>query len=206
MTHGGERADLHGGFVFRGGVLALELVNTEIAVRGKAQDLLRTPEDLARWWAIVQERYSLANEEPEQGLASPELLAATHRLRGALRRACTAVTQAAAIGEDDLALINQALALAHPALAQAPTGELRQINLLAPGASPLLFPIARSALDLLTQTDPRRLHRCRNERCVLLFYDSTKSSTRQWCSLDCFNRTRSSENYRRRKASGQIQE
>lgn len=61
-------------------------------------------------------------------------------------------------------------------------------------------------LRLLTEGDLRRLHKCRNERCVLLFYDTTKSGTRQWCSLDCFNRTRSSQRYRQRKAAAQASE
>jgi predicted RNA-binding Zn ribbon-like protein len=48
--------------------------------------------------------------------------------------------------------------------------------------------VALSAVDLLTRKDHGRLHRCENARCVLLFYDTTKSSTRRWCSTGCMDR------------------
>ena len=67
------------------------------------------------------------------------------------------------------------------------------------GPDATLLPIARSAVDLLTGKDLARLHRCANDRCVLLFYDTTKSATRRWCSIACMNRARSSRRYRERK-------
>jgi predicted RNA-binding Zn ribbon-like protein len=36
---------------------------------------------------------------------------------------------------------------------------------------------------------------------VLLFYDTTKSGTRRWCSTSCMNRARSSRRYRERRTS-----
>lgn len=194
------------GFVFRGGVVALELVNTEIAVRGKPQDLLGAPQDLTRWWDAVRERYPEAVGEGKRELATPALLAEAKHLRAALRRVCNTVTRAEAIAEADQAIINQALGMARIALGGVPGPGLRQTYALVPGGSNLLFQVALSAVRLLTDTDPSRLHRCRNERCVLYFYDSTKSGTRQWCSVDCLNRARSSENYRRRKAATQVKE
>lgn len=188
-------------FVFRGGVVALELVNTEIAVRSKPQDLLGVPQDLTRWWDAVRERYPVAVGEVERGLATPALLAEAKHLRAALRRVCNTVTRAEAIAEDDQAIINQALSMARIALGGVPGQGLRQTYALVPGGSNLLFQVALSAARLLTDTDLSRLHRCRNERCVLYFYDSTKSGTRQWCSVACLNRVRSSENYRRKAAA-----
>ncbi len=37
-------------YLFLSGVLALDLVNTEVVVRGKRYDLFATPEDVADWW------------------------------------------------------------------------------------------------------------------------------------------------------------
>ena len=37
-------------YLFLSGVLALDLVNTEVVVRGKRYDLFATPEDVAEWW------------------------------------------------------------------------------------------------------------------------------------------------------------
>jgi predicted RNA-binding Zn ribbon-like protein len=59
----------------------------------------------------------------------------------------------------------------------------------------ILLPFALSALQLFTQTEKHRLHQCKNDRCILFFYDNTKSSTRQWCSIECMNRARSLQHY-----------
>jgi predicted RNA-binding Zn ribbon-like protein len=53
-----------------------------------------------------------------------------------------------------------------------------------------LLPIALSAARLTMGGARERLHRCANERCVLLFYDTTKSATRRWCSVACKDRDR----------------
>ena len=199
MTHTSARDDMQDGFVFRGEVLALDFVNTAIAVRGKPLELLREPTDLDRWWAAAKTRYALVDADVPP--ASPASFAAAHELRAALRRICTAATQGQAPAKDDLALVNGALAMARSTLMQEGSGSFRQTDALEPDGSTLLFQVARSTLRLLTEGDLRRLHKCRNERCVLLFYDTTKSGTRRWCSLDCFNRTRSSERYHQRKAA-----
>lgn len=199
------RNDIQDGFVFRGGMLALDLVNTEIAVRGKPHDLLETPADLARWLAIIGERYQHTGLEHSQETISSQLLATTKALRAALRRACTAIAHKTQTEAADLEVINNVLSRGHITLITAPSGEVRQIYTLESGGSTVLFEVALSAVHLLTKCDQARLHLCRNKRCVLLFYDTTKSGTRQWCSLDCFNRTRSSENYRRRKVAAQEQ-
>jgi predicted RNA-binding Zn ribbon-like protein len=57
-------------------------------------------------------------------------------------------------------------------------------------------PIARSALHLFTEADWRRLHQCKHDRCIVFFYDTTKSGTRRWCSPGCMNRARSIQHYR----------
>lgn len=189
--------------MFRGGLLALDLVNTTIVERGKPHDLLGRPADLGRWWEIVLGRYGLEGEVSTLEAATPEELAATHTLRAALRRVCTAVIEGSTMADEDRAILNAALAMAHHTLTKTPDGPMRHTYSLAAGGSPLPFQVALSALHLLTEHDLGRLHQCRNERCVLLFYDTTKSGTRQWCSLECFNRTRSSERYRQRKAAAQ---
>ena len=199
MTHASKRDDMQDGFVFRGEVLALDFANTAIAVRGKPQELLREPADLDRWWAAVKARYALRDADVPP--ASPALFAAAHELRAALHRIYIAILQSQGSAEEDLAMVNGALAMARSTLTQDESGSFQQTDILEPDGSFLLFQVARSTLCLLTAGDLRRLHQCRNERCVLLFYDTTKSGTRQWCSLDCFNRTRSSQRYRQRKAA-----
>jgi predicted RNA-binding Zn ribbon-like protein len=68
-----------------------------------------------------------------------------------------------------------------------------------PRKGPILVPIALSALDLIQTGERKRLHECENDRCILFFYDTTKSATRRWCSLGCMDRARSSRRYRQAK-------
>ena len=56
-----------------------------------------------------------------------------------------------------------------------------------------LWPAAFSAIELLTEADPRRLKLCPGGqpegdpvRCAWLFYDETKNRSRRWCTMeDC---------------------
>src|SRR5713226_4953107 len=63
----------------------------------------------------------------------------------------------------------------------------------------ILLPIVLSAFHLFTRAEKQRLHKCKNHRCILFFYDGTKSATRQWCSLECMNRARSLLHYQSAK-------
>jgi predicted RNA-binding Zn ribbon-like protein len=48
-----------------------------------------------------------------------------------------------------------------------------------------LWPIARSAVELLTGADPARIKDCPTggEGCGWLFYDTSKNNSRRWCSM-----------------------
>jgi predicted RNA-binding Zn ribbon-like protein len=57
----------------------------------------------------------------------------------------------------------------------------------------ILWPIAKSAADLLTSDQLGRVRECANqeEGCGWIFLDKTRSRTRKWCSMDgCGNRAK----------------
>jgi len=109
-----------------------------------------------------------------------------------------------AVAAADLAILNRVLATGYEAVALDAGGKLRStFGSRESGPDSALLPVARSAFDLLTTKEPSRLHRCGNDRCVLLFYDTTKSATRRWCSVGCMNRARSAARYRTRR-TGQV--
>jgi predicted RNA-binding Zn ribbon-like protein len=60
----------------------------------------------------------------------------------------------------------------------------------------VLLTIALSAHRLLTESTRERLQQCDNERCMMLFYDNTRSGTQRWCSTACMDRMRSAERYK----------
>jgi predicted RNA-binding Zn ribbon-like protein len=64
----------------------------------------------------------------------------------------------------------------------------------------MLWPIARSAADLLTSDELTRVRECANEDegCGSLFLDCSKSHTRKWCSMEsCGNRMKFKTYYNR---------
>jgi predicted RNA-binding Zn ribbon-like protein len=55
----------------------------------------------------------------------------------------------------------------------------------------MLWPLARSAADLLTGDQLPRVRMCAGESCGWLFIDTSKNRTRRWCSMsDCGNRAK----------------
>ncbi len=198
------RLDAASPFLFLGGTLALDFVNTEYnTTRGVSHDSLMRPDDVARWWEEIRTRYAdLPVVQGEDGmLAAPvfdaALLAAFRRLRAALHALFLSLINGTLPAAEDVAALNMALALGHRALDPA-GGALRVVYRSdQPAAAALLLPVALSALNVLTERDPRRLRQCDNDRCVVLFYDATKSATRRWCSLSCMDRARARQRYRK---------
>lgn len=55
----------------------------------------------------------------------------------------------------------------------------------------VLWPVARSAAELLTSDDLGKLRLCAGEQCGWLFLDTSRNHTRRWCDMkDCGNRAK----------------
>ncbi|MGE5204543.1 MAG: CGNR zinc finger domain-containing protein [Chlamydiota bacterium] len=65
----------------------------------------------------------------------------------------------------------------------------------------LLWPVVRSAADLLTSGDLERLRICEGEGCGWFFMDTTRNRSRRWCNMAvCGNRAKVKRFYERHKA------
>jgi predicted RNA-binding Zn ribbon-like protein len=65
-----------------------------------------------------------------------------------------------------------------------------------------LWPVARSAAELLVSDELARVRRCPGEGCGWLFLDTTRNGSRRWCeTAGCGNRARVRAHYRRKSAS-----
>lgn len=191
-------------FPFVGEMLALDLVNTDVLLRGKKHEFLTTPQDAMRWWreATLQhlDREKVKGEE-DMTQWNAVLLMNLKRLRDALRPLFMAVIERRHVNASNLEELNRAIAMGHQSLEMSVKGELTPIyQTMVPEYGAVLVPIALSALHLLTEMEQERLHKCANERCAGLFYDTTRSATRHWCSTECMNRARSIQHYREMKA------
>jgi predicted RNA-binding Zn ribbon-like protein len=64
----------------------------------------------------------------------------------------------------------------------------------------VLWPVVRSAADLLTSGDLERLRVCEGEGCGWLFMDTTRNRSRRWCNMaSCGNRAKVKRFYERHK-------
>jgi predicted RNA-binding Zn ribbon-like protein len=66
-----------------------------------------------------------------------------------------------------------------------------------------LWEVARSAIDLLTRDDLKRVKQCPGAGdCGWLFYDTSKNASRRWCSMEgCGSRVKMRNQYARQKAA-----
>jgi len=120
--------------------------------------------------------------------------------RAAFRAIFSALIECTVPSQADANLLNTLLRTGYPFLEWESEGKPLFFYRTTQGPQgAMLLSLALSALHVTRDGEPKRLHHCENERCILLFYDSTKSATRRWCSLSCLERTRSSQRYRARK-------
>ena len=55
----------------------------------------------------------------------------------------------------------------------------------------VIWPVVRSAVDLMTSEAIKRVGQCADARCGWLFWDSSRNRSRRWCDMsDCGNRAK----------------
>ena len=101
-----------------------------------------------------------------------------------------------------IALLNRHLAR-DPEVSEVTASRGKLVTRRRPAGAPLdhLYgAVARSAAELLAGGDPRRLRKCANPSCRLMFYDASKAGRRRWCSMrTCGGRAKVRAFYRRRR-------
>ena len=129
-------------------------------------------------------------------------------LREAIFRLFLALAEGESAPPAELADLNRALA---DALAQARVAEDgRNVSgrfAWAWADAPLslempLWPVARSAAELLTSSDLSALRVCASETCAWLFLDTSRNGSRRWCSMrTCGNRAKARRHHARVRAA-----
>jgi len=171
-------------FFFIAGHPAIDFLNTEIVRDGKPADLLRTPDDLRRWLHDAK----LGNVGQALGSSTlkhaKELRATARRLIKRPRR-------------KDVEALNAALSRGRGSFRVEVSRDAIRTHFHPDAADPL-FLIASAVADFLASEDRSLVKPCQGTNCVLLFYDTTKSHTRRWCSMaGCGNRMKAALHYRR---------
>ncbi|HUF75494.1 MAG TPA: CGNR zinc finger domain-containing protein [Longimicrobiales bacterium] len=182
---------------------ALDLVNTLGPVEGSAGDRLQTPEQLLTWLSargLGRERLEALRASPAEAAV---LLREARRLRDDVARAFDALRERRDVPPEAAYGIDRVLA--ERSVAIRLRGEGAGLRLeeepRSPSLAALLAPLARSAAELITGSDPRRLRRCAAADCNAWFVDTSKGGRRRWCSMaTCGNRAKAARHRRRQRA------
>jgi predicted RNA-binding Zn ribbon-like protein len=125
-------------------------------------------------------------------------------LREAIHRYFEALAHGRRPGSRDLAGINAALATAlpHARVAPAKSGFQWAWDESESALDRVLWPIVRSAADLLTAGDLSRVKQCAGSECGWLFLDLSKNGSRRWCEMEvCGSRAKARAYYARQKTA-----
>ena len=198
-----------GKFLWVGNDPAIDFANTDIVHDGKAIDLLEKPQDLLDWLAAAGLINAERLERSAGALRKAELEKALLRARdyrAILKSALEAIGAGGNIRKEKAAIAETNRLLAEPratfTLSAEKAPQMRQ-DWIIRDADDFIRPIAFAFARLLTRQDVGRIHKCQNPECVLFFLDTSKSSTRAWCSMDiCGNKLRVAA-FRKRQAGQQ---
>jgi len=125
-------------------------------------------------------------------------------LREALYRIFGRLARSEVPTSEDIVVLNAALQTALPHLQIEDRSEGFDWTWARPGEaldSPL-WPVARSAADLLTSDEAIAIRECASETCSWLFVDRSRTRRRRWCDMStCGNRAKARRHYERQKQS-----
>ena len=187
-------------FDFDSGELCLDFANTaEWHASENPVDKLCDYSDLLAWgeaahllpsdWLVRLRQ--LLNAQPEDAaLAYGRAI----QLREAIYRIFADVAREMSARPDDLVVLNEVLkdAQCHLRVTQSPQGFAWQWVEVPGGLGQILWPVSRSAADLLTSNSLERVKECADDRgCGYLFIDTSRNRSRRWCSMEsCGNRAK----------------
>ncbi len=189
---------------FVGGSRAVDFVNTVGDRRAdKPRDHLADYADLVAWSRRAGFLDAHAAKQAElvarhRGRLAEQVYRRALALREALYRILLSSMAEKPARPDDLELLNELLgqAMSHTRLARTVRGYQLEWKDDEEVLSQMLYPIVRSAADLLASGDLVRLHECEGEACGWLFLDMSKNHSRRWCSMqDCGNRVKARRHY-----------
>jgi predicted RNA-binding Zn ribbon-like protein len=168
--------------------------------------------DLITWGRRTQtlsetEARRLAKAAADHPAAAERTLHAAIALREAVYDIFTDLAQGASPSEADLGVLNAFLAEAMARARVAPSGAgfAWEWDEAEARLDRMLWPVARSAADLLTSPERERVGQCADDRgCGWLFLDMSRNHSRRWCDMkDCGNRAKARRHYQKQRAEAQ---
>jgi predicted RNA-binding Zn ribbon-like protein len=200
-------------FDFTGGLLCLDFANTvDDRPDVHPQEHLNSYHDLVSWGQQAQvlaerEAQSLLEEAARRPEEATSVLERALGVREAIFRIFKSVSEDVVPGEDDLVSLSTAVADAQVHARIVPkaggfdwdwSGDENELDRM-------MWPVVRSAADLLTSDELDDIRVCASETCNWLFMDTSKNHSRRWCDMkSCGNRAKARRFYGRKRSSSSV--
>lgn len=187
-----------------GGILCLDFTNTLYGHGNPIHEYLMDYRDVVLWSRHVgilngDRAENLLSEWEQIPVKFEAVFRRTIQLRETLYRIFASLAQDESPQNDDLSRLHQAWLEneTHSQLVRTGSGfELEWED--GDAIESMLWPITRSAVELLTSDELKRVKQC--GRCDWLFVDRSRNRSRRWCSMNaCGNRIKMARRYEREK-------
>jgi predicted RNA-binding Zn ribbon-like protein len=191
-------SDCKPAFKLLGGSLCLDFANTvDWRLSESPVELLNSYRDLVDWTAQAgiltgEQARLLEAESGRDSLAASAVLDRAVAVRETIFRVFSAYARRRVVDPGDLEALNAALpeAMSKARLVATDDGFTWAWS-GAGGLDWMLWPITRSAAELLTSPELDQVKMCSDPTCGWLFVDRSKNGRRTWCSMrDCGNRAK----------------
>ncbi|RZS83264.1 putative RNA-binding Zn ribbon-like protein [Phyllobacterium myrsinacearum] len=173
-------------FIFLGNALWLDFVNTQI-IDGEFIDLIGRDGAFLQWAKTAD-----LQADPADAATFNAALTEAQAFRAQLRAAADGLAAGTALNPAFIADINRRMA-EHPVATVLETSESGWATSAKPvttGPQSVLAEIASDFARFVTD-EATNVRHCSNERCCIVFYDTSKNHTRRWCSMEtCGNRAK----------------
>ena len=190
------------------GAVCLDFINTlDDRFSNEPKELLKQYVDLARFGEDTGILTSLQVDRlfassMERPIEAQRALDAAIQMREAMYGVFWALVQKKAVPEASLLVLNQYLQAAaqHASLVPRNGGFEWRFDPSSTDFYAPLWPIARSAAELLASDHVEFVRACASKTCEWLFLDESKNHRRRWCDMTkCGNRAKFQRFYKRKK-------
>lgn len=190
------------------GWLCLDFANTvDSHASDNPGESLNRYADLIEWSAdrgIISgdAKDALLRKSEEKPIEAQAVLEKAREIREDIYRILSDTAHGHPIKMTDLKGFNKALAgmLSHSRLAPSEGGLRWDWGPDSDKLDSVIWPVVRSAVDLMTSEAIKRVGECADERCGWLFWDRSRNRSRCWCDMsDCGNRAKVRRFYAKKK-------
>jgi predicted RNA-binding Zn ribbon-like protein len=191
------------------GWLCLDFTNTvEWHASNSPVETLNTYADLVEWSANMgvisgDGKVMFVRKSKEKPIEAEAALQKAREIRENIYQIFSDTAHGNPIKISDLKGFNKALAsiLSHSRLAPYEGGLRWDWDSHSDKLDSVIWPVVRSAADLMTSEATRRVGECADDRgCGWLFWDSSRNRSRRWCDMSgCGNRAKVRRFYARSK-------